>query len=74
MTTGEYIDTLLEEIDTLKDERDLYQNECEHLLKVLFTAIESPSYINPWGVFNYLNAIYPNRYRRKMESVDAQDD
>ena len=72
MTTGEYIDTLLEEIETLKDERDLYQNECEHLLKVLFTAIESPSYINPWGVFNYLNAIYPNRYRRKMESLEGK--
>ena len=42
MTTGEYIDTLLEEIETLKDERDLYQSECEHLLKVLFSAIESP--------------------------------
>ena len=42
MTTGEYIDTLLEEIDTLKDERDLYQSECEHILKVIFTAIETP--------------------------------
>ena len=47
MTTGEYIDTLLEEIETLKDEPDLYQSECEHILKVIFTAIETPSYINP---------------------------
>lgn len=74
MTTGEYIDTLLDEIQTLKSERDLYQNECEHLLKIIFDGIETPSYINPWGVFNYLKAVYPNRYRRKMESVNAQDD
>ena len=74
MTTGEYIDSLLEEIDTLKSERDLYESECEHILKVIFTAIETPSYINPWGVFNYLKAVYPNRYRRKMESFNAQDD
>ena len=74
MTTGEYIDTLLEEIEALKKERDLYESEAERLLKIVFDAIESPSYINPWGVFNYLKAVYPNRYRRKMESVDAQDD
>ena len=27
MTTGEYIDTLLEEIEALKKERDLYESE-----------------------------------------------
>lgn len=74
MTIGEYIDSLLEENDTLKNERDLYQNECEHILKVTFTAIELLSYINLWGVFNYLEAIYPNRYKRKMDSFNAQDD
>lgn len=74
MTTGEYIDTLLDEIQTLKSERDLYENECEHLLKIIFDAIETPSYINPWGVFKYLKVLYPNRFEKKMESLDAQDD
>lgn len=72
MTTGEYIDTLLDEIQTLKTERDLYQSECEHLLKIIFDGIETPSYINPWGVFKYLKAVYPNRYARKMEKFDAE--
>ena len=72
MTTGEYIDTLLDEIQTLKSERDLYESECEHLLKIIFDGIETPSYINPWGVFNYLKAIYPNRYKRKMDSLEGK--
>lgn len=70
MTTGEYIDTLLDEIQTLKSERDLYASECEHLLKIIFDGIETPSYINPWGVFRYLKAVYPHRYARKMEKFD----
>lgn len=70
MSTGEYIDTLLAEIDRLKTERDLYENEAENLLKVTVEAIESPSYINPWGVFKYLKAVYPNRYKRKMDSFN----
>lgn len=70
MTTGEYIDTLLDEIQTLKRERDLYESECEHLLKIIFDGIETPSYINPWGVFRYLKAVYPHRYARKMEKFD----
>lgn len=72
MSTGEYIDTLLEEIETLKQERDLYASESEHLLKIIFDGIETPSYINPWGVFRYLKAVYPNRYERKMEKFDAE--
>ena len=71
MTTGEYIDTLLDEIEALKQERDLYSNECATILKVVFDAIESPSYVNPWGIFNYLKAIYPNRFTTKMESYEA---
>lgn len=74
MTTGEYIDSLLEEIDTLRHERDLYEKECETTLKLLFDAIETPSYINPWGIFNYLKAVFPNRYRRKMESFNVEDE
>lgn len=72
MTTGEYIDTLLDEIQTIKTERNLYQNECEHLLKIIFDGIETPSYINPWGVFRYLKAVYPHRYARKMEKFDVE--
>ena len=72
MTTGEYIDTLLGEIETLKAERNLYECEAEHLLKVIFDGIETPSYINPWGVFRYLKAVYPHRYARKMERFDAE--
>ena len=72
MTTGEYIDSLLDEIETLKRERDLYENECSTILKIVFDAIETPSYINPWGVFNYLKAIYPNRYKRKMDSLEGK--
>ena len=74
MSTGEYIDTLLEEIETLKHERDLFESEGATLLKVVTDAIESPSYINPWGVFNYLKAIYPNRYKRKMETFNVEDE
>lgn len=74
MTTGEYIDTLLEEIEALKKERDLYESEAERLLKIVFDAIESPSYINPWGVFKYLKAVFPHRYKRKMEEYEAQGD
>lgn len=74
MSTGEYIDSLLDEIEELKRERDLYMNEGGNLLKVVFDAIETPSYINPWGVFKYLKALYPNRFKKKMESLDAQDD
>ncbi len=74
MTTGEYIDTLLEEIDSLKKERDLYESEAERLLKIVFDAIESPSHINPWGVFKYLKAVFPHRFARKMEKFDAQGD
>ena len=74
MTTGEYIDTLLEEIESLKKERDLYESEAERLLKIVFDAIESPSYINPWGVFKYLKAVFPHRYKKKMESYEAQGD
>ena len=70
MSTGEYIDSLLDEIVALKSERDLYENECEHLLKIVFDAIETPSYINPWGVFKYLKAVYPNRYKRKMNEYE----
>lgn len=72
MTTGEYIDTLLDEIQTIKSERDLYESECEHLLKIIFDGIETPSYINPWGVFRYLKAVYPHRYARKMEKFDVE--
>lgn len=71
MTTGEYIDSLLYEIETLRQERDLYENEAARLLKVVFEAIESPSYVNPWGVFEYLKAIYPNKFKAKMEKFDA---
>lgn len=72
MTTGEYIDTLLEEIDSLKRERDLYEREAETLLKVVFDAIETPSYINPWGIFKYLKAIFPHRYKNKMTSFEDE--
>lgn len=74
MTTGEYIDSLLEELDSVKKERDLYENEAERLLKIVFEAIESPSYINPWGIFKYLKAVFPHRYKRKMESYETQGD
>lgn len=74
MSTGEYIDTLLAEIDTLKRERDLYENEGATILKVLFQGIESPSYINPWGVFEYLEATYPNRFKRKMETFNVTNE
>lgn len=74
MSTGEYIDSLLDEIEELKRERDLYMNEGGNLLKIVFDAIETPSYINPWGVFKYLKALYPNRFKKKMESLDAYDD
>ena len=70
----EYIDSLLEEIETLKRERDLYEHECSSILKIIFEGIESPSYINPWGVFKYLKAIYPNRYNRKMETFNVADE
>lgn len=73
MTTGEYIDTLLCEIDTLKRERDLYESEGANILKIIFDSIESPSYINPWGVFKYLKAVYPNRYNKKMEQYEQAD-
>ena len=74
MTTGEYIDTLLEEIESLKRERDLYESEAERLLKIVFDAIESPSYINPWGVFKYLKAIYPHRFKNKIGQYETQGD
>ena len=74
MTTGEYIDTLLDEIKSLRKERDLYESEAEHLLKVIFDAIETPSYINPWGVFKYLKATFPHRYARKMAQYETQND
>ena len=74
MTTGEYIDSLLEELDSVKKERDLYENEAERLLKIVFEAIESPSYINPWGIFKYLKAVFPHRYKNKMETYEAQGD
>lgn len=74
MSTGEYIDSLLDEIEELKRERDLYMNEGGSLLKIVFDAIETQSYINPWGVFKYLKALYPNRFKKKMESLDAYDD
>lgn len=74
MTTGEYIDSLLEELDSVKKERDLYENEAERLLKIVFEAIESPSYINPWGIFKYLKAVFPHRYKKKMESYETQGD
>lgn len=73
MTTGEYIDSLLDEINALRNERDIYESECEHLLKIVFDGIETPSYINPWGIFRYLKAIYPNRYRKKMETFEQTD-
>lgn len=73
MTTGEYIDTLLCEIDALKRERDLYESEGANILKIIFDSIESPSYINPWGVFKYLKAVYPNRYNKKMEQYEQAD-
>lgn len=73
MTTGEYIDTLLCEIDSLKRERDLYESEGANILKIIFDSIESPSYINPWGVFKYLKAVYPNRYNKKMEQYEQAD-
>lgn len=74
MSTGEYIDSLLDEIEELKRERDLYMNEGGNLLKIVFDSIETQSYINPWGVFKYLKALYPNRFKKKMESLDAYDD
>lgn len=74
MSTGEYIDTLLNEIETLRRERDLYESEGATILKVIFDAIDSPSYINPWGVFKYLKAVYPNRYNRKMDSFNEETD
>lgn len=73
MSTGEYIDTLLAEVDRLMKERDLYENEAEHLLKIVLDSIESPSYINPWGVFKYLKAIYPNSFERKMGTFEEAD-
>ena len=71
MSTGQYIDTLLAEIDTLKRERDLFENEGATMLKLIFDAIESPSYINPWGILEYLKATYPNRYEKKMRNYEA---
>lgn len=69
MTHGEYIDTLLEELDAMKSERDLYEAEAEKLLKIIFSAIESPTYINPWGILEYVKAVYPNRYNKKMGAL-----
>ena len=74
MSTGEYIDSLLEEIESLKRERDLFESEGASMLKVVTEAIESPSYINPWGIFNYLKAVYPNRYRKKMETFNVANE
>ena len=72
MTTGEYIDTLLDEIETLKRERDLYETEGATLLRIVFDAIETPSYINPWGIFKYLKATYPNRYAKLFKSFNEE--
>ena len=70
MSTGEYIDSLLEEIETLIRERDLYEHEASTLVKIIFDAIETPSYINPWGIFKFLKAVYPHRFANKMSELD----
>ena len=74
MSTGEYIDELLDEIISLKMQRDFYETENEHLLKLIFSSIESPSYLNPWGIFKFLESVYPNRWQKKMESFNASRD
>ena len=72
MSTGEYIDTLLDEIESLKRERDLYETEGATLLRIVFDALETPSYINPWGIFKYLKATYPNRYSKLFKSFNEE--
>lgn len=56
------------------EEKAIFEHELDTLLNILFDGIMTDSYINPHGVFAYLKAVYPNRFKRKMEQLYAQDD
>lgn len=64
----------MEDYIALCEEKAITEHELDTLLDMLFDGIMTDSYINPTGIFSYLKAVYPNRYRKKMESLYAQRD
>ena len=62
------------ETDFIETEREnaVLEHELETLLDMLFDGIMTDSYISPQGIFAYLKATYPNRFRKKMEQLYAQ--
>ena len=50
------------------------EHERDQLLDLIFNSIETPTYINPFKVYGYLEAVYPNRFRKKMESFNESGD
>lgn len=58
----------------LIEENAILDHELTTLLDIVFDAVETESYLNPFGIMSYLKAVYPNRWKNKLDKLYAQND
>ena len=64
----------MDEYIELCEQLAITEHERDTLLDILFDSIETESYINPFGIFSYLKAVYPDRFKNRMGKLYAQRD
>ena len=65
---------MMDDYISLVEENAILEHELNTILDIVFDAIETESYINPFGIISYLKAIYPDRYLNKLKKIYAQND
>lgn len=63
----------MEDYIALIQENAILEKELEQILAILFNSVETDSYISPFGIFAYLKAVYPDRWKKKMEYLYPQE-
>lgn len=55
-----------------REENAVLESELETLLNLITNAIQTESYMNPFGIMEYMKAVYPNRWDKRMQELYAQ--
>ena len=65
---------MFEDYIATREENAVLESELETLLNLITNAIQTESYLNPFGIMEYIKAVYPNRWDRRLKEIYAQDD
>ena len=58
---------------SLCEENAVLEHELNTLLSIIFDSIETESYMNPFGIYSYLKAVYPHRWEKKFAQRDEEN-